>query len=118
MKHLSALALVLSVTAFPAFSEGWSITKLGTMSTDTACMNKGRAVINRYLFDYPGGETAADSWSVYGYDLQPGNQDVVIICPVGGGDYVNAVLIIQSESEGEPRNQVADTLVAYWDQAQ
>lgn len=115
MKPVVALAFVLSVTALPAMAEGWSITKLETMSNDTVCMNKARAVISQYMFDYPGGDTGADSWSVYGYDLQPGDQDVVIMCPMGGGDYVNAMLVIQSESEDNARTQVAGALVDYWD---
>ncbi len=116
MKRIATFALVLSAMAIPAMAEGWSITKLETMTSDTDCMNKARAVINRYIFDYDAGDTGADSWSVYGYDLEPGQQDVAIICPLGGGEFVNAMLVIQSESESEPRNQVAKTLVAYWDE--
>ncbi|RME17997.1 MAG: hypothetical protein D6801_02295 [Alphaproteobacteria bacterium] len=110
-----ACAAGLALAAGPAAAEGWSITKLGTMATVDECMQKARKVISAYMFDKGGAETGADSWSIYGYDLEPGAQDVVIVCPVGASEQVNAMLVIQSESEPADRKAVSDALLRLWD---
>jgi hypothetical protein len=79
-------------------------------------MQKAREVISRYMFDVGGAETGSDSWSVYGYDLEPGAQDAVIMCPVGVSEMVNALLVVHSESEADLRIQVAEELVRIWDE--
>ena len=109
------LALGLSALALPAMAEGWSITHLETMTNSGACMEQGRSVINRYMFAHGGGSTGADTWSLYGYDLEPGLQDVVIMCPSSGGQ-VFAILVVQSESDSDDRGWAAQTLVDYWNE--
>ncbi len=109
------LALGLSVLALPAMAEGWSITHLETMSSTNACMEKGRTVINRYIFAHGGGSTGEDTWSLYGYDLEPGLQDVVIMCP-SSDNQVFAILVVQSESDSAPRGEAAQRLVDYWNE--
>ncbi|GKY90207.1 hypothetical protein [Sinisalibacter aestuarii] len=113
---IRALVIGFALLASPASAEGWSIFKLGSYSDVDDCMQRARDVVSRYMFDKGGAETGADSWSVYGYDLEPQAQDVVIMCPVGGGDMVNAILVVQSESEAEYRVQVAEDLVQMWDE--
>ncbi|WP_188528536.1 hypothetical protein [Sinisalibacter lacisalsi] len=115
MIRAATLALALSgLAAAPALAEGWSITKLGTMPSEQICMDKARLVINRYIFANGGGNTGEDSWSLYAYNLEPGGQDIVIMCPIGGGGAVNAMLVIQSESSGDDRSWAAQELVAIW----
>lgn len=109
-----ALALALGLAAAPASAEGWSIFKLDSLDTADACMSKARQTISHYMFDIGGGETGADSWSVYGYDLEPGQQDAVIICPEGPDGMVDALLVVQSESETDEREQVAQGLADIW----
>ena len=104
----------MALAASPAASEGWSISKLESMPSEQACMDKARLVINRYLFAYGGGHTGEDTWSLYAYDLEPGMQDAVIICPIGGGGSVNAMLIVQSESEAEDRTTAVTELISIW----
>jgi len=104
----------LGLAAAPAVSEGWSITKLGTIPSEQACMDKARLVINRYLFAHGGGHTGEDTWSLYAYDLEPGMQDAVIICPIGGGGAVNAMLIVQSESGAEDRGFAVEEMISIW----
>lgn len=112
---VAACAVGLAVAANPAAAEGWSIFKLDSLSDLESCMAKSRAVISAYIFDNGGSETGADSWSVYGYDLEPGGQDVVIVCPEGPDGMIDAMLVVQSESESDLRVQVAEALVALWD---
>jgi hypothetical protein len=111
-----ALGLTLALASGPAAAEGWSIFKLDRFDDIESCKMKAREVISRYMFDNGGSETGADSWSVYGYDLEPGAQDVVIICPLGPDDKVDALLVVQSESESEDRVQVAEALVRLWEE--
>lgn len=110
----TGVALLLA-SAAPAAAEGWSIFKLDSLPDAETCMAKARTVISQYMFDYGGAETGADSWSVYGYDLEPGQQDAVIVCPEGPDGAVDALLIVQSESESEQRVQAAEALVEIWD---
>lgn len=112
MTRTFAFATLLSLTALPALAEGWTIQTLGTMPSTEACMDHARIVMNRYIFDNGGGETAADTWSIYGFDLQPETVDAVIMCPTGGGDYVNAILVLHNE--GEDRLAVADEIYRIW----
>ncbi|SMH31589.1 hypothetical protein [Maritimibacter sp. HL-12] len=117
MIRAAGLALALGGLTFgatPVLAEGWSITKLGTMPSEQLCMDKARLVINRYIFANGGGSTGEDTWSLYGYDLEPGAQDVVVMCPIGGGGSVNAMMVIQSESSGDDRSWAAQELVAIW----
>lgn len=115
MMRSIALALTLSaVAAAPALAEGWTLQTLGTMPSVEACMDKARIAVNRYIFDNGGGETAADSWSVYGFDLEPEAVDAVIMCPTGGGDYINAILVLHSE--GTDRSIVADRIKSIWEE--
>lgn len=109
------IAAGLVALAMPAAGEGWSIYKLDSFESTDACMAKARTVISHYMFDHGGAETGADSWSVYGYDLDPGLQDAVIVCPEGPDGLIDAMLIVQSESESEERVQVAEELVRIWD---
>jgi len=117
MKFSTTLALALggfTMAAVPASAEGWSITKLGTMPTEQLCMDKARLIINRYIFANGGGNTGEDTWSLYAYNLEPGGQDIVIMCPIGGGGAVNAMLVIQSESSSDDRSWAARELVSLW----
>lgn len=111
----STVALALGSLAAPAQAEGWSIFKLENVADAAACMTRARQTISSYVFDYGGNETAADSWSVYGFDLEPGQQDVMIVCLDGADGAIDALLVVQSESEREPREQVAEALVKIWD---
>lgn len=104
----------LAFTAAPGVAEGWSITTLETMTSQQACLDKAQAVVTRYLGENGGGSTGADPWAFYAYDLEPGMQDAVIMCPTGGGGAINAVLVVQSESDSDSRNAAADGLVAMW----
>ncbi|PID35888.1 MAG: hypothetical protein CR993_07740 [Rhodobacterales bacterium] len=108
-------ALAMSVAALPAMAEGWSINHLETMGSSEACMKKARSVLNRYMFAHGGGSTGADTWSLYGYDLEPGMQDVVIMCPYEG-DMSFAIVVVQSESDSDTRSLVSQRLVDYWDE--
>lgn len=115
MIRSTALALAMSVAALPAMAEGWSITHLETMGQTGACLDQARSVINRYMFAHGGGSTGADTWSMYGYDLEPGMQDMVIMCP-SSSNQVFAILVVQSESDSSDRGWVAQTLVDYWNE--
>ena len=114
MMRKLVLALALITPALPALAEGWTIQTLGTMPSTEACMDKARIVINRYLFENKGGETASDTWSVYGFDLEPDSVDSVIMCATGGGNYVNATLVLHNE--GNDRSTVANALLDFWNQ--
>jgi hypothetical protein len=114
MTRILALATLMSATALPALAEGWTIQTLGTMDNTQACMDKARVVMNGYIFDHGGGNTTADTWSVYGFDLDPGTVDAVIMCPTGGGDYVNAILVLHSNSD--TRSDMADAMLALWNE--
>ncbi|OIP86712.1 MAG: hypothetical protein AUK37_02750 [Rhodobacterales bacterium CG2_30_65_12] len=117
MAALAALALAPAVFAAPVAAEGWAIFKLDSVDDLAACMSRARRTVSSYIFDHGGSQTGADSWSVYGYDLEPGQQDVVIVCFEAAGGAIDALLVVQSESESEPREQVAEALLRIWDGA-
>jgi len=107
-----ALALALMFPALPALANGWTIQTLGTMPSTEDCMAKARTVMGAYIFDHGGGETASDTWSVYGFALEPGAVDAVLMCPTGGGDFINAILVLYSAEDN--REAVSDTFYELW----
>lgn len=99
-----------------ASAEDWTFKDLGELSKRSTCMIRAEQAIKRYKNVYGGGSTASESWTVYGYDLEPGDQDVVIMCPIVNGDVVNAFLTVHGESSEDNREFTADTIERYWDE--
>ncbi|MCP5036879.1 MAG: hypothetical protein GY945_04680 [Rhodobacteraceae bacterium] len=112
--HVAALSLLLPFTASQGLAEGWSVYDLGEMADRETCKSKARNVINSYIFKYGGGNTSEASWSVYGYDLEPGDQDAVIMCPWVPGGGVMAILNVHGETSDEQRIFTADTIDLFW----
>ena len=112
---VAGLATLLASPAVQAMAEGWTIKDLLAVSGDREkCMNRARSTVASYLFEYGGGNTSTASWTIYGYDLQPGAQDVVIMCPVVSGGVVNAFLVVHSEASDGDRNFTADEIERIW----
>lgn len=110
-----ALSLFLPFTATQVQAEGWSVYYLGDSDTRDRCMSHARSVINGYIFKNGGGNTSEASWTVYGYDLEPGDQDIVIMCPVTQDGSVAAIMNVHGETTEEQRIFVADTIESMWE---
>ena len=112
-------ALVLAgVLAVPVAvqAEGWTISDLGTVSTREECMSRARSVTERYSRQYGGGYSATESWTQYLYDLRPGENHVVIMCPIVNGGF-NGFLVTHGVSTESDRQLVHDRLEMFWDEA-
>ncbi len=109
------LALPVSVTANSANAEGWSIYDLEEVAGPREnCMKRARNTISGYMFDNGGGETDTGSWTSYAYDLEPGDQDVVIMCPVVNGGVVNAFLVVHGATSEDERIFTANEIERIW----
>lgn len=115
MIRSTIMAVGLACAALPAAAEGWSISDLGEMYDRESCMDRARKVVNRYIFNNGGGETASDTWTIYAYDLTPGDQDIVIMCPWVRGDVVNAFLVVHGETDSSERQYVHGEIADYWE---
>lgn len=117
---LAAAALAASVVGGVApdraLAEGWSVYDLGPTSGRDACMNRARSTISRYIFRHGGGNTSEASWTVYGYDLTPGDQDAVIMCPQVSGGGIDAFLVVHGETREDERIFTADEIERLWKQ--
>jgi len=104
----AALAALISGTAV---AESLKVGDLGEMPSRRVCMSIASEVLETYISEYGGHSTSGDasdseSWSFYGWDLRPGDVDVVITCPVVASQ-VNAFYVLHSSGSNETEN--ADT---------
>ena len=97
-----------------ALAEGYSISNLGYVSSRDTCKLKAELALRRHMQVDGGGSVDVATWTVYGWDLRPGDNDAVFMCPsLDGGGY-QALLAVHGESTKEERIQVKDTLKRYW----
>jgi hypothetical protein len=113
----AALAALLSGAAA---AESITVGDLGAMPSRRACMETAETVLNIYLGEYGGHSVSGDaadpeSWALYAWDLSPGDNDVVITCPVVA-EQVNAFYIVYSaaDSDAEDGDVVAERLRDLW----
>ena len=105
-------ALAVTIFAAPVMAEGWSVYDLGGTNTKKECLSRAKTAISSYIFNYGGGHTAAAIWTVYGYDLTPGDQDAVILCDGDSG--TSASLVVHGETTEDERIFTADQIEIYW----
>lgn len=108
----AAATAVAAAASSPAHAEGWNIRDLGHFEDRDACIAKAEQVISWYKATHGSTYTIRLSWTAYGYNLSPGENDVVIICAIDGGGR-RALLVVHGESEAD-RTEVADRLEARW----
>ena len=91
-----------------AAAETFKIGDLGETPSRRICMAVAGQVLEAYL-DKFGGHSIdgnledTESWSYYGWDLQPGDNDVVITCPIVA-DQANAFYTIHSSGNDAEAN--------------
>jgi hypothetical protein len=124
MKRLLIGAALLA--AMPGMALGadlataFKIGDLGETPSRRICMSVAAQVLVTYI-DKFGGHPAvgniedAKSWSFYGWDLRPGDNDVVITCPIVAGQ-ANAFYTIHSSGDDADANAtvVAERLRDLW----
>ena len=119
MKRVGALVAVLTASlTLPAAAEGWVVMDLGETATREICMSRAESVLNGYLGSFGGHSVEKDSWTAYGYDLKPGDNDVLIMCPVVNGGVYNAFLVVYGafvETTDDHTDQVTAELQHLWD---
>lgn len=114
MKRFGALATVgLIATGGQATAESFDTIELGITYNRAECMNWAENVLYRYKANYGAGKISRSSWVVYGWDLRPGDQDVVIMCPVVAGT-VDAFLVVHSESTQDNRMFTTGNIEYFW----
>ncbi len=115
----AALAMTCATAlAGPALAEGWVVTDLGEVESRDLCMDRADRVLNAYLEANGGHSVESDSWTKYGYDLEPGDNDVLIMCPVVNGGVYNAFLVVYGafvETTDDHTDQVTAELQHLWD---
>jgi hypothetical protein len=103
--------MLMALLSGSASAEAFKVGDLGEMPSRRLCMATAARVLETYIGEFggrsTGGETdVEDSWSVYAWDLRPGDIDVVITCPVVAGQ-VNAFFTLFST--GANQLEDADT---------
>jgi hypothetical protein len=109
--RVPTICLLAAFAASPAAAEAMKVGDLGSVSSRQACMTSARTVLEQYLTAHGGltvtGEPeAAEGWSIYGWALRPGDNDVVIMCPIVAGQ-PHAFYAIHADGERAVEN--ADT---------
>lgn len=97
-----------------AQAEGWTISDLGSVGSRDECMDRARSVTEQYSRQYGGGFSSSQSWTHYLYDVRPGENHIVIMCPIVGGG-TNAFLVTHGVTTESERQLVHDRLEMFWD---
>lgn len=114
---LGAATLALALGATAALAEGFTVYDLGPMPSRDLCMQKAGKILNAYMNQNGGWEVQTTDWIVYGWDFEPGDQDVVVMCPIFGtdaGEIVNAMMVVYGEDTDERRMFTAEEISARW----
>jgi hypothetical protein len=102
MTRLIIVAVLMAHLTETASAGQFRVGDLGEMPSRQSCMTVAAKVLAGYLDEYGGASVTADtgnpeSWEVYGWHLRPGDNDIVITCPVVSGQ-VNAFLTLYTAS--------------------
>ncbi|GAB4276436.1 MAG: hypothetical protein Kow0013_30150 [Pararhodobacter sp.] len=116
MRILSTAAF-LTLLPTLALADGFYTRDLGGAGSPQDCLARGRAAIQAYANQSgtPNATINEGSWSVHGFDLQPGNVDVQIACPYRNNVVEVALLVAHSRDDREDRVAVVDGISAHWD---
>ncbi len=103
MSRFIIAAALMAFFAGPASAGLFRVADLGEMPSRQACMTVAKNVLESYLDEYGGGSVFGDtenpdSWEVYGWRLRPGDNDIVITCPVVNSQ-VNAFFTLYTGSD-------------------
>ena len=109
-RFLASAAFVVLLSG-SASAEVFKVGDLGEMPSRRVCLATASAVLEAYIDEFGGLSTSGDTegWEIYGWDLRPGNIDVVITCPVIANQ-ANAFYTLYSS--GDNVAQDADTAAA------
>ncbi len=105
MGRFIVAAALMAFFAGPASAGLFRVGDLGDMPSRQACMATAAGVLEAYIKEYGGLSTTGDtenpeSWEVYGWRLRPGDNDIVITCPVVNSQ-VNAFFTLYAASEAD-----------------
>jgi hypothetical protein len=120
MKRVLTGAALAVLVAGTGVADTFSVGDLGEMPSRRICMSIAAEVIDNYI-DRFGGHSASGnvndntSWSYFGWDLRPGEVDVVLTCPIVA-DQVNAFYTIHAPGDDDAGNAdiTADRLRDLW----
>ncbi len=103
MRRIIIAAALMAAFANPASAGLFRVGDLGELPSRQICMTVAKNVLESYLDEYGGGSVVGDtenpeSWEVYGWRLRPGDNDIVITCPVVNSR-VNAFFTLHTASD-------------------
>ncbi len=102
----------------PAMAEGYSTVDLGLINDKPACMAKAERVMNRYKNTFGAHSVKVGGWTTFGWDFEPGDQDVVILCvaPTSSSNSKRrGVMVTHGSGTEKQRFATRDLLQGYWD---
>jgi len=112
-----AAALVALISTSQAAAEGYSTVDLGLQDTKPACMAKAERVMQRYKDTLGAHSVSTGTWTTFGWDLEPGDQDVVIMCTAptsNANERRRAIMVVHGSGTESERYATRDVLKGYW----
>lgn len=109
-------AAVMAFSPVLAQAEGFMTRDLGEGGTPDACMFRAQRALNAYAME-PGNANVivvSGTWSVAGYNLQPGNVDIEITCPYRNSYVSIALMTAHSEGQESERFAMLDAVELRW----
>lgn len=105
---LPAVAVLAAHMATPAAADAMRVGDLGPAASRTACLDTAARIIGAYIDEIGGFATSGDpenpeEWAIYGWELKPGVNDVVITCPMVAGQ-VHAFLTVHASGDEAAAN--------------
>lgn len=119
--RIPLFCLFAVLSASPAAAEAMKVGDLGSTTSRHACMISARTVIERYVDAHGGLSVTGDpedseGWSIYGWALRPGDNDIVIMCPiVAGQPHAFYAIHANGEQAVENADMAAERIRDLWD---
>lgn len=115
IRTVSIAMTVLLAAGSQVSAQGWTISDLGQTATREECMQRAQATADAYTRQFGAGYASSASWTHYLYDVQPGVNHVVFMCPFVNGVY-NVFLVTHGATSEDNRTLVHDRMEQLWDQ--
>ena len=120
MRHFILLPLALSLSG-PAAAQVFKVGDLGHTASRSACMERATKVFEVYINEFGGHSTTstideAEGWAVYAWGLRPGDNDMVITCPIVANQ-PNAFYTLHSDHQtgAEEIGTIAERIHMLWE---
>lgn len=115
MKRVIAMLLVSAAPSIAA-AEGFTVSDLGSVAAETACVDRAENMMREFGRRSSIGQVTRGNWSVMAFNLKTREYEAVVSCNYGPRDQTRATMVVYSSDAGneEERTQIVQQLKDIW----